>query len=348
MVFLSVFFLVFFLSHKSPEKISKGLDLPTYKDVEEAADILKGVANLTPVKTSPFLDAQLGVNVFMKCENFQRIGAFKFRGAYNYLSHLSSEVKSKGVITYSSGNHATATALAAKKLGIDATIIIPEDAPKIKIEASKEAGGNVVIFDRYTQNREDVAAEIQAKTGAHVFHHHKYVLAGQGTTGKELMEQVTERGHGPLDYLFIAIGSGGLISGCAIVAEKLAPGCKVIGVEPEVGNNTQQSLEKGEIVRIETPKTIADGAQTQIIGPSVFEIVKTKVEKVITVTDEQLIDELRFFDEKMKLVVEPTGCLGLAGLRKMVKSGEIPPNSRCGVVITGRNIDMEKYHRLLQ
>mmetsp|Transcript_2289 Transcript_2289/g.3211 ORF Transcript_2289/g.3211 Transcript_2289/m.3211 type:complete len:329 (-) Transcript_2289:191-1177(-) len=327
--------------------MTEGLDLPTYEDVEEAADIIKGVANRTPMQTSRFLDSQLGVNVFIKCENFQRIGAFKFRGAYNYLSHLSSEVKSKGVITYSSGNHATATALAAKKLGIDATIIIPEDAPKLKIEASKAAGGNVVIYDRYNKKREDVAAEIQAKTGGHVFHHHKYVLAGQGTAGKELMEEVLERGDGPLDYLIIGIGSGGLISGCAIVAEKLAPGCKVIGVEPEVGNNTQQSLEKGEIVRIETPKTIADGAQTQQIGKLTFEIMSKKVEKIITVTDEQLIDELRFLGERMKLVVEPTGCLGLAGLRKMVASGEVPPNSKCGVIVSGGNVDMRKYFELI-
>ena len=330
--------------------MSEGLDLPTYEDVEEAADIIKGVANRTPMQTSRFLDSQLGVNVFIKCENFQRMGAFKFRGGYNALSRFTAKQREEGVLTFSSGNHAQAIALSSRILGMKATIIMPEDAPELKANATKAYGGNVIFYDRYKESRDEIAAEIQAKSGAHFIppYDHKHVIAGQGTAGKELIEEALEYGHGQLDYLFVCVGGGGLISGCALAAEKLAPGCKVIGVEPEAGNDAQQSLEKGEIVHIETPKTIADGAQTQHIGKLTFEIMSKKVEKIITVTDEQLIDELRFFDEKMKLVVEPTGCLGLAGLRKMVKSGEIPPNSRCGVVITGRNIDMEKYHRLLQ
>mmetsp|Transcript_12610 Transcript_12610/g.19540 ORF Transcript_12610/g.19540 Transcript_12610/m.19540 type:complete len:331 (-) Transcript_12610:136-1128(-) len=329
--------------------MSQDLDLPTYEDVEEAAGIIKGVANRTPMQTSRFLDSQLGVNVFVKCENFQRTGAFKFRGGYNSLSHLTPKERDQGVITCSSGNHAQGIALSSRLLGMKATIIMPQDAPELKVNATKGYGGNVIFYDRYTESRETIAEDIQAKTGAHFIppYNDKYVIAGQGTVGKELIEDVIDGGHGPLDYLFVCVGGSGLISGCALAAEKLAPGCKVIGVEPEAGDDAKQSLEKGEIVRIETPQTIADGAQTQRIGDVTFEIMKKKVEKIITVTDEQLVDELRFFGERMKLFVEPTGCLGLAGLRKLVDSGEVPANSNCGVIVSGGNVDVRKYCELL-
>mmetsp|Transcript_16751 Transcript_16751/g.23281 ORF Transcript_16751/g.23281 Transcript_16751/m.23281 type:complete len:355 (-) Transcript_16751:164-1228(-) len=332
---------------KKPKSHTEGIDLPTYKDIEEAAIKLDGVAIRTPVKTSAILDSQLGVKAFIKCENFQRIGAFKFRGGYNYLSRLAPEQTSNGVITYSSGNHAQGTALASKILGIHAHIIIPEDAPALKVQKTKEYGGNVIHYDRYKETRKAAAAKVQAQTGGHLFYDHKYIVAGQGTTGKELIEEVLDGGHGELDYLFVSIGGGGLISGCCLAAEELAPGCKVIGVEPEAGNKVQQSFERGENVTIETAKTIADGAQVTQLGQTAYAIIREKVEKVITVTDDQLVDELRFYKEKMDMVVEPTACLGLAGLRKMVVLGEVPPNSKCGVILTGQNVDMERYHKLL-
>lgn len=323
-------------------------ELPTYADVVEAADILKGVANVTPVQTSRTLDKELGVQCFLKCENFQRMGAFKFRGGFNALSHLTDLERQAGVLTYSSGNHAQAIALSASILGMQSTIIMPEDAPKAKIEATKNYGGTVILYDRYKEDRIDLARQRQEKTGAIVIppYDHKHVIAGQGTAGKELLEEIIKKKK-QLDYLFVCVGGGGLISGCALAAEELAPDCKVIGVEPEAGNDAQRSLESGQIVFIETPKTIADGAQTQKIGHLTFEIMKRCVHKIITVSDQELIDNMRFFGERMKMVVEPTGCLGIAGLRKLVVSGEVPPGSTCGILISGGNVDVARYCELV-
>jgi threo-3-hydroxy-L-aspartate ammonia-lyase len=324
------------------------LDLPTYDDVVEAAGILKGVAHATPVETSRTLDEQLGVSVFFKCENKQRMGAFKFRGGYNALSHLSEKQRQSGVLTFSSGNHAQAIALSSKLLGCKSTIIMPEDAPALKVAATKGYGGNVISYDRYKEDRDDIARALQTKEGA-VFvppYDDKYVIAGQGTSAKELLEELAEKGIA-LDYLFVCVGGGGLISGCALAAKALSPNCKVIGVEPEAGNDAQQSLKRGEIVKIPTPATIADGAQTQYIGKLTFAIMKDHVDHIITVSDEELIEGMRFFGERMKMIVEPTGCLGLAGLRKMVASGAIADGSNCGVIISGGNVDLSRYSELV-
>eukprot|EP00980_Cylindrotheca_fusiformis_P009827 scaffold2164_cov106-Cylindrotheca_fusiformis.AAC.10 len=332
--------------------------VPTYEDVAEAADILNGVAHRTPIQTSRALDKELGVHCFFKCENFQRMGAFKFRGGYNALYHLARSAATTttstngpslpSVVTYSSGNHAQAVALSASLLNMEATIIMPLDAPKNKVAATKGYGGKVVFYDRYTEDRVAIASE-KAQAGATIIppYDHKHVIAGQGTAGKELLEDLIEAGGTTLDYLFVCVGGGGLISGCSLAAGKLAPHCKVIGVEPEAGNDAQQSLETGQIVTIDTPKTIADGAQTPFIGKLTFEIMKQRVEKIVTVSDEELIDGMRFFGERMKMIVEPTGCLSLAGLRKLVKRGEVPPGSNCGVIISGGNVDMARYCALL-
>jgi threonine dehydratase len=230
---------------------------------------------------------------------------------------------------------------------MEATIIMPLDAPKNKVAATKGYGGNVIFYDRYKEDRVAIAEE-KAKAGATIIppYDHKHVIAGQGTAGKELLEDLSEAGTS-LDYLFVCVGGGGLISGCALAAGELAPKCKVIGVEPEAGNDAQRSLETGQIVQIDTPKTIADGAQTPFIGKLPFEIMKKRVAKIITVSDEELIVGMRYFGERMKMIVEPTGCLGLAGLRKLVKSGEIPPGSNCGIIISGGNVDMARYCALL-
>uniref|UniRef100_A0A7S1VGT2 Tryptophan synthase beta chain-like PALP domain-containing protein n=1 Tax=Grammatophora oceanica TaxID=210454 RepID=A0A7S1VGT2_9STRA len=327
-----------------------GLDLPTYEDVVEASGILKGVAHETPVLTSRTLNEKLNADVYIKCENFQRIGAFKFRGGFNALSHLTEEQRQAGVLTFSSGNHAQAIALSAKLHGCKATIVMPSDAPKLKVKATKGYGANVIFYDRFTEDREAIAKEIQQKEGA-IFvppYDQKYVIAGQGTAAKELFDTLrADHGVDELDYFFVCVGGGGLISGCALATHALSPKTKVIGVEPEAGNDAQQSMEKGEIVKIACPATIADGAQTQYIGPMTFAIMQDKVDRIITVTDDELVEGMRFFGERMKIIVEPTGCLGIAGLQKMVSAGEIPAGSKCGVLISGGNVDLARYCELV-
>lgn len=325
-------------------------DVPTYADVEEASSHLLGVAHRTPLLTSTTLNASLGVTVYIKPENLQRMGAFKFRGGYNALSHLSPEERQRGVLTFSSGNHAQAVALSAQILGMEASIIMPLDAPQLKVAATKGYGGNIIFYNRYTEDRDTVARRVQNDTGA-VFippYDHKHVIAGQGTTGKELFEDIkSEHGVDSLDYVFVCVGGGGLISGCALSARHFSPRCKVIGVEPEAGNDAQQSLEKGEIVHIPTPATIADGAQTQHIGKINFAIMRKEVEKIMTVSDAELVSCMRFFGERMKLIVEPTGCLALAGLKKAIAAGEVSSGARCGVIVSGGNVDLSRYSDLL-
>ncbi|KAL7545697.1 hypothetical protein ACHAWF_009047 [Thalassiosira exigua] len=308
----------------------KDLNLPTFADVEDASRILDSVAHRTPIQTSRTLDDELGVRAFIKCENLQRMGAFKFRGGYNAVSRCKETAS--GILTYSSGNHAQAVALAAKLHGMEATIIMPTDAPPLKLEATRSYGGNVVFYDRYKEKRDDVAR--------------RDVIAGQGTVGQELIEDLRSESIS-LDYLFVCVGGGGLISGISLAAKALSPKTKIIGVEPEAGNDAQQSLEKGRIVHIETPRTIADGAQTQHLGDLTFAIMKQNVSQIITVTDDELIDGMKFFGERMKMIVEPTGCLGLMGLKKMVKRGEVPKGSCCGVVVSGGNVDLKRYCELI-
>jgi len=315
--------------------------LPTYEDVVRASETLAGVAHRTPVMASSTADALVGAQVFFKCENFQRMGAFKFRGGYNAIARLSPSQRDAGVVTFSSGNHAQAIALASRLLGVRATIIMPHDAPAAKRAATEGYGGRVVTYDRYTDDREAVARRIQDETGATLIppYDHRDVIAGQGTAAKELFEEV-----GPLDALFVCLGGGGLLAGSALSAHALSPGCQVYGVEPEAGNDGQQSLRKGEIVRIPTPKSLADGAVTTHLGQLTFPVIQQRVADIVTVTDPQLVDTMKFFAERMKIVVEPTGCLsGAAVLQRVVAV----PGKRVGVIISGGNVDLAHYARLL-
>ena len=291
--------------------------------------------------TSRSVDENLGARVFFKCENLQRAGAFKFRGAFNALSNLEPEVRAKGVVAFSSGNHAQAVALAASLLGIDATIVMPSDAPKSKMAATRAYGGRVVVYDRYLDDREDIARRLSEERGSSIIppYDHPDVIAGQGTAAAELIEQV-----GPLDGLFVPLGGGGLLSGSALAAKALSPGCRVIGVEPAAGNDGQQSFRQGSIVRIDVPKTIADGAQTQALGRHTFDIIRRDVSEILTASDAELVDCMRFFFTRMKIVVEPTGCLGFAAARAQ---GRQLAGRRIGVIVSGGNIDDERMIDLL-
>jgi threonine dehydratase len=236
--------------------------------------------------------------------------------------------------------------------GVQSTIIMPRDAPTLKIRATESYGGNIVYYDRYTEERDVVAMRVRATLPSRgtVFippYDHRYVIAGQGTVGMELIEGVLESWDVVLDYIFVCVGGGGLISGICLASSELSPNTKIIGVEPEAGNDAQRSLKEGRIVHIDTPTTIADGAQTQHLGALTYEIMSRHVAEVITVTDEELVNEMKFYGETMKMIVEPTGCLGLAGLRKMARDGTMPPGSHCGVVISGGNIDLERYCHLV-
>ena len=315
--------------------------LPTYDDVIAAAGRLQGHAHRTPVLTSRTADEELGARVFFKCENLQRMGAFKFRGAFNALSRFDERQRRAGVVAFSSGNHAQAIALSARLLGIPATIVMPRDAPAAKVAATRGYGGQVVVYDRYTQDREQIGRELAEKHGLTLVppYDHPDVIAGQGTAAKELLDEV-----GPLDALFTPLGGGGLLSGTALSARGLSPACKVYGVEPEAGDDGRRSFRSGTIVHIDTPKTIADGAQTQHLGELTFQIIRRDVEDVLTATDAQLVDAMRFFASRMKLVVEPTGCLGFAGARGM---RDRLAGKRVGVVLSGGNVDLERLCALL-
>jgi threonine dehydratase len=317
------------------------MTLPTYDDVIAAAIRLEGHAHRTPVLRSRTADERLGASVFFKCENFQRMGAFKFRGAFNALSRFSAAQRNSGVITFSSGNHAQAIALSARLLGIPATILMPLDAPQAKIDATRGYGGEVILYDRFKQDREALTNELAAQRGLTLIppYDHPDVMAGQGTAAKELFEEV-----GALDCLFVPLGGGGLLSGSALAARALAPQCKVFGVEPEAGNDGQQSLRKGEIVHIDTPKTIADGAQTQHLGQYTFGVIRRDVDDVLTASDAQLVQAMRFFAERMKMVVEPTGCLGFAAA---CQAGAPIRGQRVGVILSGGNVDLTRFGELL-
>jgi threonine dehydratase len=317
------------------------LPAPTYADVADAAERIAGAAHRTPVMTSRTADALTGANLFFKCENFQRMGAFKFRGAFNAISHFSESQRRAGVLTYSSGNHAQAIALSARIAGIKATIIMPEDAPAAKMEATRSYGGEVITYDRYTENREEIGARLAQERGMTLIppYDHPHVIAGQGTSAKELIEET-----GPLDYLFVCLGGGGLLAGCALAAAELSPSCTVIGVEPEAGNDAQQSLERGEIVHIEVPRTIADGAASTHVGEYNFPILKRYVDRVVTVSDDQLVQTMKFFAQRMKMVVEPTGCLAAAAVLQKI----VPVTSkRVGVIISGGNVDLARLAQFL-
>jgi len=314
---------------------------PTYADVVAAAARIEGHAHRTPVLTSRTANEELGAELFFKAENLQRMGAFKFRGAFNALAKFTPEQKKAGVVAFSSGNHAQGIALSARLLGIPATIVMPHDAPALKIAATKGYGGNVVIYDRYQEDREQIGRDLAQKHGLTLIppYDHADVIAGQGTAAKELFEEV-----GQLDYFFMPLGGGGLLSGSALATRALSPECKLYGVEPEAGNDGQQSFRSGSIVHIDTPKTIADGAQTQHLGNLTFPIIKREVDDVLTVSDAQLVDEMRFFASRMKIIIEPTGGLGLAAARAMKDQLR---GKRVGVLISGGNIDIERFAALV-
>ncbi|MGZ5129711.1 MAG: threo-3-hydroxy-L-aspartate ammonia-lyase [Caldimonas sp.] len=315
--------------------------LPSYDDVAAAAVRIAPAANRTPVFTSRTADAEVGARLFFKCENFQRMGAFKFRGAFNALSRFDAAQRRTGVVAFSSGNHAQAIALAARILGMPATIVMPHDAPAAKVAATRGYGGEVVVYDRYREDREAIGKRLAEERGLTLIppYDHADVIAGQGTAAKELIEET-----GPLDALFVCLGGGGLLSGSALASRALAPGCKVYGVEPEAGDDGRQSFRSGRIVRIETPKTIADGAQTQSLGRITFEIIRRDVDDVFTASDAELVDCMRFFAERMKMIVEPTGCLGFAAARRMADTLR---GQWVGIIVSGGNVDLARFAALV-
>ncbi|TXM73065.1 threo-3-hydroxy-L-aspartate ammonia-lyase [Methylobacterium sp. WL12] len=313
--------------------------LPTFADVARAAERIAGVAHRTPVLTSRTADERTGASLFFKAENLQRAGAFKFRGAYNAIAALDDDARARGVIAYSSGNHAQAIALASRILNVPATIVMPEDAPAMKVAATQGYGAEVVRYDRYTQDRVALGRTLAEARGLTLIppYDHPDVIAGQGTLALELIEET-----GPLDMLVVCLGGGGMLSGCALVAAERAPGCLVVGVEPEAGDDGQQSFRAGRIVTIPVPRTIADGAQTTFLGSMTFPIIQERVADIVTVTDDELVATMRFFAERMKLVVEPTGCLAAAA----VMHGRLDVRGkRVGVVISGGNIDLASFAR---
>ena len=318
----------------------------SYDDIASAAARLQGVAHRTPVLTSRTADEATGARIFFKCENFQRMGAFKFRGAYNALSQFTPEQRRFGVIAFSSGNHAQAIALSARLLGMPSVIVMPHDSPAAKLAATRgyqqgQPGSEVVLYDRYTEDREAIGARLAEQRGMTLIppYDHRHVMAGQGTAAMELLQDT-----GALDKLLVCVGGGGLISGSAVAAKHLCPDIEVIGVEPEAGNDTQQSLALGRIVHIATPKTIADGAQTQHSGQLTFPVIQRLVSGIVTVSDEQLVGAMRFFAERLKMVVEPTGGLGAAALLQ----GVVPAHGqRVGVIVSGGNVDIARYAALL-
>jgi threo-3-hydroxy-L-aspartate ammonia-lyase len=314
----------------------------TFADIEAAAGRLEGIAHRTPVMTARTADARAQGKLFFKCENLQRGGAFKFRGAYNAIATLTAQQRRCGVIAYSSGNHAQAVALAGRLQGVAATIVMPKDAPASKVSATREYGGEVIFYDRYSENREEICARLAADRGLSIVppYDHPQVIAGAGTAARELFESI-----GALDVLLVCLGGGGLLAGSALAAKALSPRCRVIGVEPQAGNDGQQSLRAGRVIRIPVPRSIADGALTTFLGANNFPIIRALVEDILTVSDPMLVDAMGFFAERMKLVVEPTGCLAAAAaLARLCHQ----PGERVGVLISGGNIDLAHYGELLR
>ncbi|TDD11918.1 threo-3-hydroxy-L-aspartate ammonia-lyase [Nonomuraea deserti] len=312
----------------------------TLDDVRDAAARIEGVAHRTPVLRSRTLDQLVGAEVFLKCENFQRAGAFKFRGAYNAISRLPREQLVKGVAAYSSGNHAQAVALAARELGTTAVVLMPEDAPPSKMEATAGYGAEIVTYDRYTGDRTALSAELAAERGLALIppYDHPHVIAGQGTAALELLEDA-----GRLDLLLAPVGGGGLIAGCATAAKGLHPGIRVIGVEPEAGDDTKRSLEAGRRIAIDVPRTIADGQAVSTPGELTFSINQRLVEAIALVTDDEIRQAMRFAFERLKIVVEPSGAGGLAALLAG-RVEQLP--GRVGVVISGGNVDARRFAEL--
>jgi threonine dehydratase len=315
--------------------------LPTFDDIVAAAARISGHAHRTPVVTSRTIDAEFDAEVFFKCENFQRTGSFKFRGAFNALSRFTEEQRRLGVVAFSSGNHAQAIALAARLLGVPATIVMPLDAPAGKVAATRGYGGKVILYDRYRENRENIGRDLASRHGLTLIppYDHPDVIAGQGTAARELFEEVSS-----LEACFVPLGGGGLLAGAALAAQALAPACKLYGVEPQAGNDGQQSFRSGAIVHIDTPRTIADGAQTQHLGETTFPIIRSHVEDVLTVPDAELVHCMQFFASRLKMLTEPTGCLGFAAARGIKQQLR---GRRVGILVSGGNVDVERFCSLL-
>src|SRR5881397_544648 len=316
--------------------------LPTYADIEEAARQIAGVAHRTPVVSSRTIDARTGANVFFKCENLQRAGAFKFRGAYNALSRLGADERRRGVVTFSSGNHAQAIALAGQVLDIPRVIVMPSDAPAVKRIATEGYGGEVILYDRDTEDREAIGRRLARERGLTLIppYDHPHIIAGQGTAARELIEEV-----GALDYLFVPCGGGGLLSGSAIAAKALAPDCKVIGVEPAAGDDATRSFRSKRLQTVNNPQTVADGARTPSLGQLTFPIVLACVADMATVDDPTLLRTMFYLWERLKLIVEPTGALGAAAALE----GTMPiRGTRVGVILSGGNVDLTQMPRWIE
>lgn len=312
----------------------------TLDDVLDAAVRLKGVARRTPVLRSRTLDAAVGAEVFLKCENFQRVGAFKFRGAYNAVSRLTPDQLARGVAAYSSGNHAQAVALAARVLGTTAVIVMPEDAPRSKRAATEGYGAEIVTYDRYTGDREAVARALAAERGLALIppYDHPHVMAGQGTAALELLDEVDD-----LDALLAPVGGGGLIAGSATAAKGLRPGIRIVGVEPEAGDDTRRSLRAGRRIEIPVPRTIADGQALSTPGELTFPVNRRLVDEIALVSDEEIRAAMRFAFERLKIVVEPSGATPLAAL---LAGRTGAPGRRVGVIVSGGNIDTGRFAEL--
>jgi threonine dehydratase len=304
-----------------------------YEDVVAASERLRGIAHKTPVFTSRTLDEGLSASLFLKCENLQRMGAFKFRGAYNALSRLTNG-KRPGIVAFSSGNHAQAVALAGRLLGLKVTVVMPKDAPEAKRRATEGYGARVVLYDPAREKREEIAERIRAEEDGVLIppFDHEDVIAGAGTAALELIDEV-----GALDFLFVPCGGGGLLSGSALVVRKRLPGCRIVGVEPAAADDATRSFKTGVLQTVDHPQTIADGARTASLGRHTFPLVATLVDDMVTVSEEEIVEAARLLWERQKLVVEPTGALGLAGARK--EKARVA-GKRVGVILSGGNVDL--------
>jgi len=311
-----------------------------FEKILAAAQRLDGVAHKTPVLTSRLLNDKTGNSIFLKCENFQRMGAFKFRGAYNAICCLDDAARTRGVITFSSGNHAQAIALAGKLTNVATTVIVPQDAPAVKLAAAKEYGATIILYDRATMSREKVAQELIAEHGFTLIppFDHEDVIAGQGTAARELIEEV-----GDVDYLFVQCGGGGLLSGSAVSAKHMLPNCKVFGVEPELADDATRSFKTGVLQYVDNPPTIADGLRTTSLGKYTFPLIRRYVDDMVTVSDTEILRTMYFLWTRLKIVVEPSGAVSLAPLfeRKLPLSGK-----KIGVILSGGNVDVRQAGQL--
>ena len=310
-------------------------------DIQTAAARLKGVAHRTPILTSTTLNRMLGCEVFMKAENFQRMGAFKFRGGYNAINALTDAERARGVLAFSSGNHAQAVALAAKIHGCKAAILMPSDAPQMKLDATRGYGAEVITYDRYKEDRGALAKRYSDERNAVLIPPYDYlpVMAGQGTCGLEIAEDVPN-----LDALIVCTGGGGFLSGCTIAAKAVQPKIEMFGAEPEAGNDAQQSLRSGHIVAIDVPKTICDGQQTQAVGNHPWAVIRTQVTDILTTPDATVIEAMRFAFERMKIVLEPSGACALASL---MTNAQRFKGKRVAITLSGGNIDFGRFATLL-